>query len=145
ALSNLLAEAEPARPARWPTLAWVAAAAVLTFALNWGYFQATRSDRSVAILIQADNCKWAGSDLPTKQQSKLQAGTLELVEGIATLQFKSGATVTLEAPTTLEILNAMQCRLIEGAIVADVPEPAHGFTIYTPDMKVIDLGTRFGL
>lgn len=145
ALSNLLEDAEPTRSSRWPTLAWVAVAAVLTFALNWAFFQATRSDKSVAILLQADNCKWAGSDLPTRQQSKLQAGTLELVEGIATLQFKSGATVTIEAPTTLEILNAMQCRLVEGSIVADVPEPAHGFTIYTPDMKVIDLGTRFGL
>ncbi|MCX6952130.1 MAG: DNRLRE domain-containing protein, partial [Verrucomicrobia bacterium] len=28
---------------------------------------------------------------------------------------------------------------------AEVPEPAHGFTIDTPDLKVVDLGTRFGV
>jgi FecR protein len=39
----------------------------------------------------------------------------------------------------------MHCRLIEGSLTADVPEPAHGFTIDTPDIQVRDLGTRFGV
>jgi hypothetical protein len=51
----------------------------------------------------------------------------------------------MEAPTTLEILTAMHCRLIEGTLTAEVPEPAHGFTIDTPDIKVVDLGTKFGV
>lgn len=99
----------------------------------------------VATLTQADNCKWAGSDLPTKVDSKLTAGTLALVEGIATLQFECGATVTIEAPTTLEVTDAMHCRLVEGTVTAEVPEQAHGFTIVTPDIRVVDLGTRFGV
>ncbi|MGB8169387.1 MAG: FecR domain-containing protein, partial [Chthoniobacteraceae bacterium] len=104
-----------------------------------------RLQKPVATLVQADNCKWSGSDLPTAAGSKLGAGSLVLLEGIATLKFTSGATVTLEAPTKLQILDAMHCRLIEGSAVADVPEPAHGFTIDTPDIKVVDLGTRFGV
>ena len=51
----------------------------------------------------------------------------------------------MEAPTTLEIRNAMHCRLVEGTVTAEVPEPAHGFTIDTPDIKVVDLGTKFGV
>jgi len=67
------------------------------------------------------------------------------MEGMATIQFKSGATVTLEAPSILVVESAMKCRLVEGSVVADVPESAHGFTIDTPKMEVIDLGTRFGV
>ncbi len=102
-------------------------------------------DRSVAVLVQADHCKWAGSDLPTAVGSRLQSGTLSLVEGIATLRFLNGATVSMEAPTTLQILDRMHCRLMEGSLTAEVPEPAHGFTVETPDLKVIDWGTKFGV
>jgi hypothetical protein len=77
--------------------------------------------------------------------SKLGTGTLALVEGIATLKFQSGATVTIEAPTKLLVRDAMHCRLIEGTLTAEVPVPAHGFTIDTADIKVVDRGTRFGV
>jgi len=134
------------RPKRWTVAVWAAAAAAcVTLVASAFVFSGPRSKPTVATLIQADNCKWAGSDLPTAIDSKLSAGTLALVEGIATLKFNSGAIVTIEAPTKLEIRDAMHCRLIEGSVVADVPEPAHGFTIDTQDMKVKDLGTRFGL
>ncbi len=132
---------------RWPFAVWAAAAAacVTLIASVAALGTGTLFHRPVATLVQADNCKWAGSDLPTAVNSKLGAGTLALVEGIATLKFKSGAMVTIEAPTKLQIRDAMHCRLLEGSLVAEVPEPAHGFTIDTADMKVIDLGTKFGL
>ena len=132
---------------RWPVAVWAAAIAacvtLVVSALAFGKDALFR--RPVATLVQAANCKWEGSDLPTAVDSKLRPGTLALVEGIATLKFKNGATVTIEAPTKLAILDAMHCRLIEGSLTAEVPEPAHGFTIDTPDMKVVDLGTKFGV
>jgi hypothetical protein len=146
-----LFEATPARQVmlvrRWPLALWTAAAAAcVTLAVSLAWFGSDGlKHRPVATLAQADNCKWAGSELPTAVNSKLGTGRLALVEGIATLQFTSGATVTIEAPTTLEILTAMHCRLVEGTLTAEVPEPAHGFTIDTPDIKVIDLGTKFGV
>ncbi|HET6407183.1 MAG TPA: FecR domain-containing protein [Chthoniobacteraceae bacterium] len=132
---------------RWPMATWTAAvAACVTLAASGMLFGGnTIFRRPVATLVQAENCKWAGSDLPTAVNSKLGSGTLALVEGIATLQFKNGAKVTIEAPTKLQILNAMHCRLLEGSLTAEVPEPAHGFTVDTQDLKVVDLGTRFGL
>lgn len=132
---------------RWPMAMWAAAAAAcVTLVVSaWTFGKGTLFQRPVATLVQADNCKWAGSDLPTAVNAKLGTGRLALVEGIATLKFKSGATVTMEAPTTLEILTAMHCRLVEGTLTAEVPEPAHGFTIDTPDIKVVDLGTKFGV
>ena len=132
---------------RWPVAVWAAAAAAcVTLLASIALFgKGTFFRRPVATLVQAENCKWAGSDLPTTVNSRLSPGTLSLVEGMATLRFKNGATVTMEAPSKLEILDAMHCRLIEGSLVAEVPEPAHGFTIDTPDIKVIDLGTKFGV
>ncbi len=149
-LGEIFEEAAPVESKivrRWPVAFWAAAAAACVTLLATIFLsgKGTLFRRPVATLVQAENCKWAGSDLPTAVNSKLGAGRLVLVEGIATLKFKNGATVTMEAPTTLEILTAMHCRLIEGTLTAEVPEPAHGFTVDTPDIKVVDLGTKFGV
>jgi ferric-dicitrate binding protein FerR (iron transport regulator) len=146
-LPALLEEAQWTQPApvKRP-LAWLAAAAaVVLFGASLVLFAQSRPEPIVATLIEAENCRWAGSDLPTVEGAGLSAGTLALTEGMATLRFKSGATVTLEAPSVLVVESAMKCRLVEGSVVADVPESAHGFTIDTARMEVIDLGTKFGV
>jgi len=151
ALPSLFAGASPAPAARAaratsrPLLRLSAAAAVVFFCATLFLVLDRRTDTTVATLIEAQDCRWAGSDLPTVEGAGLAPGTLALMEGMATIRFKSGATVTLEAPGVLVVESAMKCRLIEGSVVADVPESAHGFTIDTPKMEVIDLGTRFGV
>ena len=100
---------------------------------------------AVATLTEAKNCRWAESSLPTVQGSKIGPGFYELVEGLATFTFESGAVLTLEAPSILEITDAMNCHLRKGALIADVPESAIGFTVDTPDAKVVDFGTKFGV
>ncbi len=146
-LPTLLEVSEKSSPVqnRRPYL-WLNAAAVILF-LGWVAALSFRSEKTptVATLIKAEGCRWEASDLPTREGAKLGLGTLALAEGMATILFDSGATVTLEAPTTLEVTSAMHCQLVEGSVVADVPESAHGFTIDTEKMKVVDLGTRFGL
>jgi hypothetical protein len=96
-------------------------------------------------VVKARGCKWAGSTLPTAEGSRVTPGTLELVEGIATVKFDSGAEVVMEAPATLELVDAMACRLVKGTLVADVPPSAIGFSVDTPNAKVVDYGTRFGV
>jgi ferric-dicitrate binding protein FerR (iron transport regulator) len=143
-LSELLAPpAPPPRASRWPWLAGLAAAVAVGIGFLGGRGSVPRPE--VAVLVHAENTRWAGSSLPTLSASRLGPGLLSLAEGIATVRFASGAVLTLEAPTRLEILSAMSCRLIEGSITAEVPEPAHGFTIEAPELRVVDLGTRFGL
>jgi len=136
------ARVKPGRPFLWLN----AAALVALLGLVAVYLlKPPATEPTVATIIEANGCRWEGSDLPTREGAKLGIGTLALAEGMATIQFESGATVTMEAPTTLEVESAMHCQLIEGSVVADVPETAHGFTIDTEKMKVVDLGTRFGL
>ncbi len=133
------------RSFRLATFAALAAAACIALATVYFFGPRPAVDSTVATIIQAQNTRWGGSSLPTLENARIGHGTLALVEGIATLRFDSGATVTIEAPTRLEIIDAMRCRLLEGSVTAEVPEPAHGFAVDTPDLKVTDLGTRFGV
>jgi ferric-dicitrate binding protein FerR (iron transport regulator) len=141
-----LAEVPPkpvaGRPSLWRRLALPAAAALVSAGLVWLW---ERQPAPVAVLSKAAACKWGNSALPTLEGSELQPGLLELVDGIATLKFRSGAEVTLEAPVTLEVLSAMECRVRKGTVMAEVPPQAKGFTIHTPETKVVDYGTRFGV
>ncbi len=100
---------------------------------------------AIATLVKANGCKWASSTLPTAQGSRVGAGTYELVEGLATIRFDSGAEVVLEAPSSLELIDTMNCRLISGTLVSDVPPSAIGFTVETLKARVVDFGTRFGV
>lgn len=135
----------PRSTSRWREIG-LSLAACLAVALTILAFRtASTPEIPLAVIVQAENCKWAGSELPTALHSRLGAGTISLLEGLATLAFESGAKVTMEAPSTLHIRDKMHCRLIEGAVTAEVPEPAHGFTIDTADLKIVDLGTRFGV
>lgn len=149
-LSELLEAPDPVANAafglsRWEMRGWAIAAALILGCFGWFLVVGSKNEPVVAILAEAEGCRWAGSELPTAEGAALKAGKLALVEGMATVAFESGATVTMEAPTTLEILSKMRCRLLEGSVVADVPDSAHGFTIDTSDLEVIDLGTKFGV
>ena len=135
------------RPATavWFGAAALAAAAAVVFAFVLGGKRSVSAAPVIAVMTQAANTRWAASTLPTAEGSRLGRGTLTLVEGIATLRFASGATVNLEAPTTLELVGPLHTRLLEGSLTAEVPAAAHGFTVETADLRVVDLGTRFGV
>lgn len=135
------ARTSPARNWHWHLLT-AAAAAVVAAGAVW---LVTDTPRPVATLAKARACKWGNSALPTLEGALLTPGMLELLEGMATLTFKSGAEVVLEAPVTLEVLSSMECRVRKGTVVAEVPPQAKGFTIHTPETKIVDWGTRFGV
>src|SRR5262249_8571004 len=65
--------------------------------------------------------------------------------GLAEIRFQCGARVVLEGPASLELLSGKSARLRHGKLTARVPGPATGFAIISPQGKVIDLGTEFGI
>ncbi|MBA2114166.1 FecR domain-containing protein [Bremerella alba] len=69
---------------------------------------------------------------------------LKLESGLIRLAFECGSGVTLQGPAQLEFHSAWKAVLHRGKLAAVVPEEARGFTIFTPDMKIVDLGTKFG-
>lgn len=138
-------KAVAAKPRAW--VRGLAVAASMALLVGASLFFGMRAERGkyVATVVKATQARWAGSTLPTAEGSRVGKGTFELAEGLATLRFESGAEVVMEAPSTLEILDSMNCRLRRGTLVAHVPPSAKGFTVDTPQAKVVDFGTRFGV
>lgn len=125
-------------------VAWFAAAAAIVIGAFFAWPRPTPTN-TFATLEHSSSAKWGNCDLPTTTGSRLGRGTLRLSEGLITLQFDSGAQVTVEGPADLSLSDAMHCALLEGRAVVEVGESAKGFRITTPTAELIDLGTRFSV
>ncbi len=125
---------------KWIVLACFAATTL--FAVS--FLPSLSKPTSIATLASCENAAWESS-LPTTPGSMLLPGTLKLITGIATIRFDSGAEVMMEAPANIELISSMRGKLVNGAAVVSVPEPAIGFVLETPDGYVVDHGTQFAV
>ena len=107
--------------------------------------EADAPGRNVAWLINAQDCLWAADDADTPGRNMLVGKILRLERGLAEVEFDRGARVILKGPAALELLSDNGARLLSGSMTARVPVPAQGFTVYSPQGKVVDLGTEFGV
>jgi hypothetical protein len=71
--------------------------------------------------------------------------SLLLSEGYAEILFDNQAKVTIEGPAEFKILAEDQIKLTYGRLYAAVPREAIGFTVKTPSVQIVDLGTEFGV
>jgi ferric-dicitrate binding protein FerR (iron transport regulator) len=139
---------------RWALAAGVLVAAGLALG-GWSWMSGRRPQpgngpaaarsSNVAWLVNAQDCQWAGnaSQMPGRD---MRAGkVLQLRRGLAEVEFDHGARLILQGPAGLELLSSNAVRLIHGTLTARVPPLARGFTVYSPQGKVVDLGTEFGL
>jgi ferric-dicitrate binding protein FerR (iron transport regulator) len=99
----------------------------------------------IATLTRETGVVWGTETNNLEAGSQLSAGWLQLKSGVIEVEFDSGARVILEGPADLQLISPTEARLRSGRISAHVPEPAHGFKVYTPDATVTDLGTEFGV
>ncbi|WDQ15527.1 LamG-like jellyroll fold domain-containing protein [Rhodopirellula sp. P2] len=103
------------------------------------------ADPSVALLKRVVNVEWTGDAAFRMGDSVSSNQTLDLKSGWVQLQFFRGAVLTLEGPAKLEIRDPNLVMLHAGKAWANVPVPARGFTVLTPETKIVDLGTEFGV
>jgi hypothetical protein len=153
ALDRLFADEAGPHPARHLAVAShrlrvaLAAAACLLLAAGaaWWFMQGPSEgghEAAVAWLVNAQDCEWAEGE----PAGDMQAGRiLRLQRGLAEIRFQCGSRVVLEGPAGLELLSGRSARLLHGKLTARVPGPATGFEILSPQGKVVDLGTEFGL
>lgn len=80
-----------------------------------------------------------------REGDALSAETLHLESGTASIQFFSGATMTIEGPTEISLISAWEATCREGSVRMLVPPAARGFKLHSPYTEIIDLGTEFGL
>jgi hypothetical protein len=107
--------------------------------------QAERTDDTVAVLLRAPGAEWDETELPTRPGAPLRPGRLRLKSGLAHIEFYSGATVVLEGPAELRLISRSEAYCARGRLRATVPPQAHGFTIGSPKLRLVDRGTEFGL
>ena len=128
----------------------IASALILSAVVILPIYWSSRSDDSkwlvAARVTKAIGCHWAQGEKWIREGTFLKKGELlDLEMGLAEVEFASGARVILQGPIRFTIIDSNDSQLEYGQLAASVPEGAEGFTVRTPSMNVIDLGTEFGV
>lgn len=128
----------------------IAAAAVFIFttALLWMHI-VSRPPAALARFQVAPDTSYTithsdSSDLPSGNVMRV-GSKLRLTSGMIEAEFLSGARCVIEAPSELKVLAEDRISLIGGVSWFEVPPKAVGFTVETPKLKIVDLGTEFGV
>ncbi|WP_437206961.1 carbohydrate-binding protein [Planctomicrobium sp. SH664] len=100
-----------------------------------------------AKIIRSTDCTWKvnGVVATLGEGDWLSVGRYTLSSGLAKVVFPWGTEATIEAPTEIEFTQNGGRQLWHGQLVAKVSPEDTGFMIDTPTVKLIDLGTEFGL
>ena len=122
----------------------LAAIFMVTFLVSFGVFQNTTK---VASVSDSFNAKWGEGSRYLESGDRLISGEAKYViqEGLVELQFDNGANVVIEAPTEFQILADDRIGIRYGKLYSKVPREAIGFSVYTPNAKIVDMGTEFGV
>ncbi len=101
----------------------------------------------IAKLTDMEDLEWVLGAVAGKTElgTGLKVGYVEILSGKATLTFASGARVAVEGPSNFDLTAEGHMNFRRGRLAAYVPEEAKGFTVTTPRMQVVDLGTEFGM
>jgi hypothetical protein len=141
----------PRGGARFTWIPWAAAALLILGLSAWHFLghpvgSAPVPDAPsvpVAVLRDAVDAQWTGTS--PAPGSALNPGPLHLASGMAAIEFASGARVLIEGPASLVVQSDNEAFCDAGRLRVHVPPSAHGFTIVTPGLRVVDQGTAFGL
>ncbi len=101
--------------------------------------------QGVALVTRLVDVGWGEGQAPLEVGDALPPGRLALASGYAQVEFFCGATVIVEGPAELDLQSPLLARVKSGRLRAQVPPAARGFSLEVDDMKVVDLGTEFGL
>jgi len=136
------------RRSKFVQKSWLLAACLLIAALGIAWVSRGHlgpQSSTIAEILEQEGVAWSKNTTALGQNGEISTGLLELQAGAVTLQFRSGVTMYAIAPATLRIESDMLVLLDRGQASANVPKWATGFTIETPDVEVVDLGTKFGV
>ena len=102
--------------------------------------------RPVALVTDQLNTEWnAGSAaLDTKQKIYTDNRVYDLAKGSIEIEYKTGVDAIVEGPARFRF-NENGVDLESGRIYSKVSKRGRGFSVNTPFMRFVDLGTEFGI
>lgn len=104
-----------------------------------------RISTEVATLADSIDAQWS-SDSPVKDGGRLIASTpLHLLGGTAKIITDKNVELLLEGPMEFSFDSVSELRMKYGRLTAKVSSQGVGFSVNTPNTKIIDLGTEFGV
>jgi hypothetical protein len=141
-----LPDSSPTRLSRWglAPMACVAAALLLLLTLA-GFLLHTRSTLRSTVMAEIVESHDAAPLQDWQAGRRVAIGPIVLTSGRVGLRLPSGVLLDLVGPLRAELTAANQLRLWQGQATADVGETGKGFSIETVNVRVVDLGTRFGV
>jgi hypothetical protein len=100
-----------------------------------------------AVLSDLINVQWntAGGSLQKGDRICTNTRPIIINKGLLKLLLDNRTSVLVEGPAEFVLVAPDQIKLNNGRLYASVPPEAIGFTVTTPNSKVIDLGTEFGV
>jgi len=97
-------------------------------------------------IVSLANVKWTeGADV-LQEWSRFAVGqSIQIEAGVVELMLDNSTEITLEGPADFHLLSLSHSVLSHGNLVARCGPEAVGFEVVSPDVKVVDLGTEFGV
>lgn len=102
----------------------------------------TASNAQFANLARA---KFFGTLRPKRGTAPLLKRDYSLMEGMVELAFPNGATAIIEGPASFRVEGDELLALDLGRCSVHAPPGAEGFRVETPEVNVVDRGTRFAV
>ncbi len=134
------------RRQKYPASLWLSIVSMVAMLIMVAYVMLNpRTTYPVATLTASYKAQWQTKTLDTGSRLANEGTSMKLLGGLAKLRFDNGAELVLEGPAEFKILADDRIDLRSGKLYAKVPQEAIGFSIYTKNAKVIDLGTEFGM
>ncbi len=127
----------------WATIISLAAAMLLM--MTYIYFHPYASIET-ATLVDTMNVKWAEEMRMPGPQGRIKTLVpMTLLQGVARIQMDDGVELVVESPAKFELMTSSELRMDYGRVYAYVSEIGRGFTVTTPNSRIVDLGTEFGV
>jgi len=111
------------------------------------YIYAKPVAMEVATLTDAVDAQSFNTDTILSPGVRLQTAQppVILTRGVVKLLYDNDVEVLIEAPAEYQIQSSDAIRLNHGRLFARVSEAGKGFSVFTRNTKIVDLGTEFGV
>jgi ferric-dicitrate binding protein FerR (iron transport regulator) len=125
------------------------AALVMLSALVVGLFKLARPEANELALVAAADTRWSVSgdsqEIDGQRASLRKGSTVRVESGTLEMRLESGATMVLQGPGQVSFPELKRPVVRSGWLWLDTGTSGEKFEIGTPDLRIRNLGTRFGV